>query len=198
MNDFESNEFIEKLIKMDPVSVELYVRNMTAVLFKKASNLGFSKEESEDIVQSTWITFFQVIGKFEKRSKLKTFIIGILYNKSSEFKKKNFRLKDAVNIDELIDQNFNEKNHWVKNPIEPDKMSMASQVLSIISKCLELLPIQQKIAFQMKEIEEEDTTEICSALNVSTSNLGVLLFRARNQLRECVQSKNEGGLHEKM
>jgi DNA-directed RNA polymerase specialized sigma24 family protein len=61
--------------------------------------------------------------------------------------------------------------------------------MKLISDCLELLPLNQKMAFNLKEIEEEMTEEICNILSVSATNLGVLLFRARNQLRECIEKK---------
>lgn len=56
---------------------------------------------------------------------------------------------------------------------------------------LELLPMAQKMAFNLKEVEEEKTQEVCNILEVSATNLGVLLFRARNQLRECLEGKSK-------
>ena len=33
------------------------------------------------------------------------------------------------------------------------------------------------------------TDEICKKMRISATNLGVLLFRARNRLRECMEKK---------
>jgi len=41
----------------------------------------------------------------------------------------------------------------------------------------------------MKEIEGLKTDEICNIMEVSVTNLGVLLHRARNRLRECLEGK---------
>ena len=38
-----------------------------------------------------------------------------------------------------------------------------------------------------------DSREICEAMNVSRSNLGVLLYRGRNKLRECLEQRNVTG-----
>jgi len=39
----------------------------------------------------------------------------------------------------------------------------------------------------MREFIELDSDEICAALQLSTSNLHVLLYRARLRLRECLE-----------
>lgn len=196
MHRFQNFEFIEKLKHKDSRSVEDFVRFHTATLYHQARKLGFNLEETDDIVQLTWITFFDVINKFEGRSSLKTFLIGILYNKASEYRRKNFRLKNSEEINddftETFDQHFDQKMHWIKNPINPESFKLKTEILSLIEHCLSLLPIKQKLAFVLKEVDEEETQLICEQLEITNSNLGVLLFRAKNQLRICIESQ-EGG-----
>lgn len=196
MNQFESREFIDELKRKNPLQVEIFIRHYTKILFGHVRKLGYSVEETDDIIQNTWITFFDVINKFENRSSIKTFLFGILYNKISEYRRKNIRLKSHEELDPLFDKEFEEcfdqRRHWIKNPINPESFKMKAEVISIIEKCLELLPLKQKMAFILKEVEEEDTSIICNELDVSVTNLGVLLFRARNQLRICVESKERG------
>ena len=60
-----------------------------------------------------------------------------------------------------------------------------------IGDCLEAVPDRQRMAFVLREIEGLSTQEICKILEVSTTNMGVMLFRARNRLRECLESKWE-------
>ncbi len=45
------------------------------------------------------------------------------------------------------------------------------------------------MAFVLREIEGMDTQEICKILEVTRTNLGVLLHRVRNRLRECLEAK---------
>ena len=42
-------------------------------------------------------------------------------------------------------------------------------------------------------MEELNSEEICRAMEISRSNLGVLLFRGRNLLRECLEVRNIRG-----
>lgn len=43
-------------------------------------------------------------------------------------------------------------------------------------------------AFTMREMDDLDSNEICKVLDVSTTNLWVILHRARAQLRLCLES----------
>ena len=58
-----------------------------------------------------------------------------------------------------------------------------------IDGCLETVPTKQRMAFVLREVEELDTKEICKILDVTRTNLGVLLHRARMRLRECLGTK---------
>ena len=49
------------------------------------------------------------------------------------------------------------------------------------------------MAFVLREVEDLSTVEICKILDVTRTNLGVLLYRARNRLRECLESKGIKG-----
>lgn len=188
----EEDELIQKLKSRDREALESVVRLHTTHLYKACLGLGFGEHEAEDITQSVWITFFDVVHQFEGRSSVRTFLFGILYNKASELRKQNKRADPTENIEDILDSHFDERGHWIlsHSPVSPERFMESSQTLAIISKCLELLPLNQKMAFVLKEIEEEVTEEICNILCVTVTNLGVLLFRARNQLRECVDRKS--------
>ena len=45
------------------------------------------------------------------------------------------------------------------------------------------------MGFNLREIEGMDTEEICKILEVTRTNLGVLLDRVRNRLRECLEAR---------
>ena len=43
------------------------------------------------------------------------------------------------------------------------------------------------MAFVLREVEGLSTEEIREVLDVTSTNLGVLLYRSRNRLRECLE-----------
>ena len=54
---------------------------------------------------------------------------------------------------------------------------------------LEKLPPQTGRVFMMREWLELDTAEVCQELAITSSNLWVLMHRARLRLRECLQDR---------
>ena len=55
--------------------------------------------------------------------------------------------------------------------------------------------IEQRMAFVLREVRELTTEEICKILEVTSTNLGVLLQGGRNRLRECLENRGVGGSH---
>jgi RNA polymerase sigma-70 factor (ECF subfamily) len=54
---------------------------------------------------------------------------------------------------------------------------------------METLPANQPEAFVLREVEGFETREICKILDVSVTNSGVLMHRARARPRECLEAK---------
>jgi len=187
--NFSSPQFLKKLKERDHLSVTQIVQAYTEQLYRTALGLGFAQDAAREVTQSVWTTFFEVVSKFEGRSHIRTFIFGILYNKASELKRDHRRFDSPDPIEEILDQRFDVTGHWIKPPIDPEKFLMGTESGALIEKCLEGLPLNQRMAFFMKEVEERKSSEVCKILAVSGTNLGVLLYRARNRLRECIEGK---------
>jgi RNA polymerase sigma-70 factor (ECF subfamily) len=193
-NDSEnlsSPEFIAKLKGRDRGAIELIVRSYTEQIYRACLGLGFDANGAQELTQSVWVTFFDVICNFQAKSHVRTFVFGILYNKASELRRDHAKVETSDAIEEIVDKRFSETGEWIKPPVNPEAFLGAAQTLSIIEKCLEQLPTAQRMAFTMKEVEEEETPEICNILGVTVTNLGVLLYRARNRLRECIEGKTK-------
>lgn len=72
-NIFDSEDFISKLKAKDRDAFEALVKAYTSHIYNASLGLGFGAAESDDLTQSVWLTFFDVVEKFEGRSKVKTF-----------------------------------------------------------------------------------------------------------------------------
>jgi RNA polymerase sigma-70 factor (ECF subfamily) len=45
------------------------------------------------------------------------------------------------------------------------------------------------MAFVLREVDELNSDEVCKILNITHTNLGVIIYRVRNRLRECLEAK---------
>ncbi len=53
--------------------------------------------------------------------------------------------------------------------------------------CLDKLPPNTARVFMMREVMELDGAEICKELRITSTNLWVILYRARVALRQCLE-----------
>lgn len=187
---FTSSEFLSLLQKRDNESIAKLVRAYTGTMLKGALSLGFDLSTSEELVQRVWSTFFDVAHKFQGRSHVRTFIFGILYKKASELRREQTKFSANDPIEDIMESKFDTDGHWIKAPVSPESFMLSSETMELIKACIDLLPINQRMAFCMKEIDEHGSEDICNVLEVSATNLGVLLYRARNKLRECIERKS--------
>ena len=96
-------------------------------------------------------------------------------------------------IDQVVEQRFNPDGSWVRPPQPVDVQLYHTEVSKLIEDCVEVVPTQQGMAFILREVEGFGTDEICKILGVTRTNLGVLLYRVRNRLRECLETKGVKG-----
>lgn len=189
--ELTSEEILVAFQGQDWVLLEQAIKQYTSLLLKGAYTLGFKGTEADDLVQNVWSTFFEILPRFEGKSQIQTFLYGILINKVRELRRENIRSDKHDPIDKVMENRFDTNGHWVKPPMNPEKFIEGTQTLELIYDCIEKLPTTQRTAFYLWEIEEYATAEICKILEISVTNLGVILYRAKNRLRECIEFKTK-------
>ncbi len=186
---FSQDIFVTKVLEHDKEAQEQLVSAYTTHLFRASLGLGFSPEDADELVQKTWLTFFESLQRFERKSHVRTYLFGILYMTAKNLKRANQKQFKMELIDTLIDKDFDPAGEWVQKPVEPYKFAERLQDAKNIKDCLDDIPLNYRMAFTLKEVEECSTSEICKILEVTDTNLGVLLYRAKNKLRKCLESK---------
>ena len=89
-------------------------------------------------------------------------------------------------IDDVIEHRFDADGRWSHPRPEADVRVYAREIKAHLATCLEELGPGQRQAFLLREVQGFNTAEICKILDVTTTNLGVMLYRGRNRLRECL------------
>lgn len=155
---------------------------------------------AEDAVQEALIGALKNVAAFRGSAALKTWVFAILKNKIADVLRQKKRLGEASTLmrereeQEDLDELFNAKGFW-----EPDERPAAwgnpqetlhqAQFWKVFEICLEALPGQQARVFMMREYIELESDEICATVGISTSNLNVIMHRARLRLRECLEDR---------
>jgi len=154
---------------------------------------GLPRDRAEDAVQASLLVFLQRASEFDGRARVSTWIHGMLLRKIWEERRGVRRESQQDDIDRLVDRRFDADGRWVRPPRGPEEALASGEIRRELGSCLDALPERQRVAFALREVEGFETAEVCNILDVSANNLGVLLFRARNGLRECLESKGFKG-----
>lgn len=151
---------------------------------------------AEDVVAETMLAALEKPQSFGGKSSLKTWLVGILKFKIIDCIRANSReVASSINTDEdaeLEDLLFLPDGHHSNEPYDwpnPEQTLNSKQFLEVMDVCINEMPQTMGRVFLMREWMEFSTDEICKELKVTSSNVWVLLHRARLRLRECLQLK---------
>lgn len=162
------------------------------------AHLQLGSDEAEDAVQEALAGALKNATDFRREAALKTWVIAILKNKIADILRQR-RRRPATASDLSIDGQdnplpdvFDRKGMWhdATKPSRwgnPESDLHDRQFLVVFDACLNRLPPTQGRVFMMREVVELETDEICTELGLSTSNLYVILHRARLGLRACLE-----------
>lgn len=173
----------------DPEALQAVTQAYLAQIFRSARGAGLDPEQADEVTQATFTTFIEKAAGFEGRSQVRTWLFGILYNKIAEARRHLTRERQMDEIDDVVEQRFDSNGSWVNPPRQVDFQLYASEIREFLEDCLQTVPTQQRMAFVLREVEGFSSDEICKILEVTHTNLGVLMFRVRNHLRECLEAR---------
>ena len=153
---------------------------------------GLGEDDAYDAAQAALLVFIERAEDFDGRAPVLSWLMGILYRKVQEQRRSLGREEPASVQDEEFEQRFDSEGMWTRPPVSPEAYTASEQAMTWLADCLKQLADRRRLAFVLREVEQLDTPEICKILDMSPNTLGVLLFRARNALRECMERK---GIH---
>lgn len=154
---------------------------------------------AEDTVQDALAAALTSIEDFAGRSALKTWVFGILRHKIVDQIRRQGRTtnisalsKEEESMDQTFDTLFKSNAHWLpgqrpSNWGNPEEALRQQRFWDVFDACLKHLPENTARVFMMREFLEFETAEVCSTLNITISNCNVILHRARNGLRRCLE-----------
>ncbi len=187
-------ELIARLLKQDEAAYRLVIRqhqsSMRALAVTIAGNII-----ADEVVQEAWLSMLRALPRFKMHSSLKTWLFRIVAN---EAKTRLRREKRSVSLEGLahgrggLDDRFSTDGHWSHIPTQweldtPEAILSKDQLKECITVTIDSLPPLQSAVLQLKELENCTPGEICNILDISASNLRVLLHRARNCLFETIE-----------
>jgi RNA polymerase sigma-70 factor (ECF subfamily) len=173
----------------DRIAIETVVHAYLAHILRAARGAGLDPQQAEDVTQATFTTFIETAPRFEGRSSVRTWIFGIFYKKMAEARRARARDRQTDEIDEAFERRFDASGGWRAPPLPIDVDLLNKEVKREIFACLDAAPLRQSLAFILREVEDLSIEDICNVLGITRTNLGVMLHRIRNRVRDCLEAK---------
>lgn len=177
--------------------VATYQGAMRAVAFAIVGS-----RNADEVVQDAWLAVVRNLEGFQGRSSLKTWLLTITANTAKTRLKHNRR---EVLLDDLPgphgtigDERFSADGHWLLAPHAwhqdtPEALLTEAELRECLEKTLGSLSELQGSVLQLREREGLELNEICNLLQVSLSNVRVLLHRARLKVFATLEHFEETG-----
>ena len=174
---------------LTPDEVASAIEEHSPALLGAALGLGLPWSQAQDLAADALAAFLKAKDRYQGRSSVRTFLLGILYRKAHEHRRQSRREIATDPADAVFERRLSGPGgHWSPPPSGPEDEAQARETAALIEGCMASLAPLQRAAFHLKEVEGENSAAICEILDVSDGHLRVLLFRARVKLRDCLEA----------
>lgn len=144
---------------------------------------------AEDLVQETLLAALTARARREGTSSIRTWLTGILNHKHIDSLRK--RSRETPHEDEALaalaaagtQKNSRPPSDWGANPAS---LLEDKEFRGHFENCVSKLNKRMFELYSLREIDGQTPETICNEFSISPTNLRVILHRAREQLRRCL------------
>ena len=154
---------------------------------------------AEEVVQEAWLTMLRSLDRFEGRSSLRTWVLGIVVNIARARDRVERRLVPLPSEETgatiqpsrfLPADHPRWPHHWAIEPMPwktPEEDLLAEETRKIIGAAIAALPTAQREVLVLRDLEGVGAAEACNILGVTDTHQRVLLHRARARVRYALE-----------
>jgi len=152
-------------------------------MYRMALRLLTSKEAAEDATQEAILKLWNRKDKINHYANIEAFAMTVTKNYCLD----QLKLKQNNNL-RIVHQNYESNNTSLQSEIEVnDEMEWLGRIVAT-------LPEQQKMVFQLRDIEQYEYDEIAKIMEMKQTAIRVALSRARKAIRENLIKKHNYGI----
>ena len=157
----------------------LIVRRYSEKIYWHVRNMTLSHEDSNDIVQETFIKAWSNIDKFRGDSQIQTWLYRIAINETLTFIGKN---KNNVSLDT--------PEGAIADLLESDTYFNGDRAEALFREAIERLPAKQRLTFNMKYFEGMKYEEMSLILDTSVGALKASYHIATKKIEEFLKERH--------
>jgi RNA polymerase sigma-70 factor (ECF subfamily) len=140
-----------------------------------ARRLVGSAAAAEDLVHDVFVALPAAVRGFQGRSSLRTFILSVAVNHARNARRATARRLSALERLHVEPRTESET---------PEELEERRRLAELLSRLLDELPMEQRVAVVLCMIEERTSTEAAIIAGVPEATVRTRLFHARRKLRD--------------
>ena len=149
-------------------------------LYWHVRKIVISHDDTDDVLQNTFIKIYKNISKFNQESKLFSWMYRIATNEAITFINKRNKERN-IDISEVQEQ--------IVSTLESDIYFSGEEVQEILQKAIASLPQKQQLVFNMKYFDNMKYTEISEILGTSVGALKASYFHAVKKIESYIKKQ---------
>ena len=182
---YSDTNVIEQILSGNKALFEILIRRYNPFLYKVGRGYGFTHQDTEDLMQETFVNTYLNLEKFAGRSSFKTWIIKIMLNQCyHKTHKLSYRKEQAT---EILPGNspimFSNDNYT-----DNTKSVFNREFNNIVEASLAKLPEDYRMTFTLRELTGLSVAETAETMQTTPSNVKVRLNRAKAMLRKEIEN----------
>ncbi len=170
-----------------------WIDNYADYLFNYAVVRVNNSDVAKDLVQDAFFAALKSAKNFQGKSTERTWLVSILKRKVIDYYRKINSKKGKAEVRMNFYDDGENEGSWLEERVpqswnnKTEKDIENVELKNQLDTCIDNLPEKYALVFRLKTIQEFETEEICKELDITASNLWVIIHRARTQLRKCME-----------
>lgn len=181
MMQMTDEEIIQRILNGEKSLYELIVRKYNPYLYKIGRVYNYNHEDTEDLMQDTYVDAYKNLSTFQERASFKTWLVRIMMNNCYR-KNKKLSYKNDVGEDAASDT----KLHALNTTNDTHTMVENREIGYAIERALLQIPEEYRMVFTLREMNGLNTSETAELLSISESNVKTRLTRSKTMLRDVI------------
>jgi RNA polymerase sigma-70 factor, ECF subfamily len=176
----DAESLLARLERGEPAAVgEVYDAHHAAVR-AFAKRLVGEAGAAEDLVHEVFVTLPKAMRRYRGDSSLRTFLIAIAVNHARHHVRAATRRRKAMH---------GLAQEPVGNASDPEQEARRRELAVALTRALDELPLDQRVAFVLCEVEERSSREVAEIVAAPEATVRTRLFHAKKRLRVALEKE---------
>ncbi len=188
-----SNEELLQLCKRrDQEALRLLFRRHERPVYSLLYRMLSNHEDAEEALAEVFVKVWRSAAGFKGDSKFTTWLFRIASNTARDVLRSR-KARREVSIEDTVVDEFQPRHHTSSASPDPVRTALAVEDKARIVAAMGELSEDDRLLISLYHFQERDYDEIARVMDITSGNLKVKLFRARQRLKKLYAQQEQGG-----